>query len=126
MNRYNATFGYPMLLVMMMAGGAIAQAPGDHHPAGYYLVFADEFDGRELNRHVWCTRYIYAGGSMPQIPDAVCQADKRGTLDRLNDEQQRYVDMSRDGRKCMRSPMAGCRWWPPRRAARLKLRTNRR
>lgn len=99
MNRYNATFGCPMLLVMMMASGAIAQAPGDHHPAGYYLVFADEFDGRELNRQVWCTRYIYAGGALPQIPDAVCQADKRGTLDRLNDEQQRYVDMSRDGRK---------------------------
>jgi hypothetical protein len=96
MNRCRVTVGLSLLVWM---GGAVAQAPQDHHPAGYSLVFADEFDGAELNRQLWCTRYIYAGGSSPQMPDAVCQADKRGTLDRLNDERQRYVDTNREGRR---------------------------
>jgi beta-glucanase (GH16 family) len=45
-------------------------------PAGYGLVFNDEFSGVELNRRKWFTRYIYGSE----------------TLDRLNDENQRYAD----------------------------------
>jgi beta-glucanase (GH16 family) len=45
-------------------------------PAGYSLVFNDEFSGTELNRRKWFTRYIYGSE----------------TLDRLNDENQRYAD----------------------------------
>lgn len=47
-----------------------------HVPWGYVLEFNDEFNGNALNRSKWFTRYIHAGG----------------TLDRLNDEQQRYRD----------------------------------
>lgn len=47
-----------------------------HAPAGYELVFNDEFNGSTLNKSKWWTRMIYSGG----------------TQDRLNDEQQRYRD----------------------------------
>jgi beta-glucanase (GH16 family) len=43
-------------------------------PPGYVKVFADEFDEPRLNTAKWWTRYIYGDG----------------TLDFLNDEQQRY------------------------------------
>lgn len=43
-------------------------------PAGYNKVFGDEFDEARLDNGRWWTRYIYADG----------------TLDFLNDEQQRY------------------------------------
>ena len=43
-------------------------------PTGYTLVFGDEFDEAELDTSKWWTRYVYSDG----------------TLDRLNDEQQRY------------------------------------
>lgn len=49
---------------------------GSHVPPGYTLAFNDEFNGTELNRSKWFTRYIYGGG----------------TVDRLNDEKQRYRD----------------------------------
>ncbi len=45
-------------------------------PKGYGLVFNDEFNGPELDRKKWFTRYIYSGG----------------TLDRLNQENERYAD----------------------------------
>jgi O-antigen/teichoic acid export membrane protein/beta-glucanase (GH16 family) len=45
-------------------------------PPGYGLVFNDEFSGTALNAQKWFTRYIYASE----------------TLDRLNDENQRYAD----------------------------------
>jgi len=45
-------------------------------PPGYAMVFNDEFDGPELNRKKWFTRYI----------------SNNETLDRLNDENQRYAD----------------------------------
>lgn len=62
------------------------------------LVFSDEFDGPELNRNIWCTRYIYGGGSELQVPDDSCQPiPGSGTLDFLNDERQRYVDFNRSG-----------------------------
>jgi len=47
-------------------------------PSGYVKVFADEFDGAALDTTKWWTRYIYGGPDGP------------GTLDFLNDEQQRY------------------------------------
>ena len=49
---------------------------GSYVPAGYALAFNDEFNGTALNRAKWFTRYIYAAG----------------TMDHLNDEQQRYRD----------------------------------
>jgi O-antigen/teichoic acid export membrane protein/beta-glucanase (GH16 family) len=45
-------------------------------PPGYGLVFNDEFSGTALNGKKWFTRYIYSSE----------------TLDRLNDENQRYAD----------------------------------
>lgn len=47
-----------------------------HVPPGYLLAFNDEFNGTALNTRKWFTRFIQAGG----------------TLDKLNDEQQRYTD----------------------------------
>lgn len=83
---------------MLLASGAVwAQDSADHHPDGYELVFSDEFEGQELNRQHWCTRYVYGGGPTPQVRDAECQAHGRGTLDRLNDERQRYVDVNSQG-----------------------------
>jgi beta-glucanase (GH16 family) len=49
---------------------------GSYVPAGYTLIFNDEFNGTALNRSKWFTRYIYMNE----------------TADRLNDEQQRYAD----------------------------------
>lgn len=68
--------------VSLVARTAIAQTEavstqaGSYVPAGYALAFNDEFSGSSLNRSRWFTRYIQASG----------------TLDRLNDEQQRYRD----------------------------------
>lgn len=49
---------------------------GSFVPPGYALVFNDEFSGTTLDRAKWFTRYIYSSE----------------TLDRLNDENQRYAD----------------------------------
>ena len=49
---------------------------GSFVPAGYRLVFNDEFDGTALDRSRWFTRYI--------------QGSETG--DRLNDENQIYTD----------------------------------
>jgi beta-glucanase (GH16 family) len=43
-------------------------------PPGYVKVFSDEFNREQLDTQKWWTRYIYSGG----------------TLDFLNDEQERY------------------------------------
>jgi beta-glucanase (GH16 family) len=51
---------------------------GSYVPAGYALVFNDEFNGTTLNRRKWFTRYI----------------NSNETTDRLNDEKQRYRDNS--------------------------------
>jgi beta-glucanase (GH16 family) len=56
----------------------VASTTGSYLPAGYALVFNDEFSGTSLNRQKWFTRYIY----------------DNETRDRLNDEQQRYRDNS--------------------------------
>ncbi|MEY4514739.1 MAG: hypothetical protein RLZZ450_6861 [Pseudomonadota bacterium] len=78
---------------------AAGSAAGDHHPDGYTLLFSDEFEASELDRGKWCTRYVYGGGPALQVPDAECQRGGDGTLDFLNDEQQRYVDTNRDKKK---------------------------
>jgi len=44
--------------------------------AGWQMVFEDNFDGSSLDLSKWYTRFIY----------------NQGTLDHLNDEQQRYRD----------------------------------
>jgi beta-glucanase (GH16 family) len=49
---------------------------GSFVPSGYALVFNDEFEGNRLDTSKWFTRYIYGSE----------------TLDRLNDENQRYTD----------------------------------
>ena len=55
---------------------SIVSLEGSSVPAGYALAFNDEFNGTALNRSKWFTRYMYASE----------------TLDRLNDEKQRYRD----------------------------------
>jgi beta-glucanase (GH16 family) len=83
-------------VVMLAALLPLVLVACDSHPAGYELVFSDEFDGTQLDRSAWCTRYIYGGGPAPQ-PDPQCQRNGDGNLDFLNDEQQRYVDTNRNG-----------------------------
>lgn len=73
------------------------KATDDHLPEYSELVFEDNFDGTTLDRSKWCTRYIYSGGPAPQVPDLDCQRFNGGTLDYLNDEQQRYVDVNSKG-----------------------------
>jgi beta-glucanase (GH16 family) len=71
----------------------------DLHPSGYGLVFNDEFDGTTLDRSKWCTRFVFGGGAGMQVPDSGCAGPNgnTGTLDFLNDEQQRYVDTNTNG-----------------------------
>ncbi len=54
----------------------IGAGPGNSPwvPAGYDMVFDDEFDGSALDTSKWWTRYVYSDG----------------TLDTLNDEKQQY------------------------------------
>src|ERR1700675_1272820 len=44
--------------------------------AGWEMVFSDEFNGETLDRNKWATRYLY----------------QNETMDRFNDESQRYRD----------------------------------
>ena len=77
---------------------AAASVPiNDHVPAGYQLHFWDDFDGSSLDRSRWCTRYPYGSGPAVQVADAECTSNGQGTLDFLNDEQQRYVDFNSRG-----------------------------
>ncbi|WP_088289224.1 ricin-type beta-trefoil lectin domain protein [Kineosporia sp. A_224] len=78
---------------------AAAALSEDFHPAGMVLKFGDEFDGTALDRGRWCTRYQYGGGValQPGFTDAACTPGGSGTLDFLNDEQQRYRDVSTTG-----------------------------
>jgi beta-glucanase (GH16 family) len=54
----------------------IASMEGSHVLPGYALAFNDEFNGNELNRGKWFTRYVYQNGG----------------LDYLKDEKQRFRD----------------------------------
>ncbi len=82
----------------------------DPHPAGYSMVFDDEFSGTALDRSLWCTRYMYDGGPQLQVPDQSCleqdpdTGDTLGTLDTLGgngsesgQEAQVYRDFNVDG-----------------------------
>ena len=82
------------------AGGAPRDAGVETGDAGgYTLVFSDEFTGSGLDRSKWCTRYVYGGGAALQVRDSACTGPDgySGTLDFLNDEQQRYVDFNTKG-----------------------------
>lgn len=63
------------LIMLGALWGALSHALPSH-AAGFSLVFRDEFNGTTLDRDKWATRYIYADG----------------TMDHLNDEQQRFRD----------------------------------
>ncbi|HEY7072367.1 MAG TPA: glycoside hydrolase family 16 protein [Acidimicrobiales bacterium] len=80
------------VLTLLALVSPIVAAGCDTHPEGYTLAFSDEFDGTQLDRSLWCTRYIYGGGPALQVPDAACSRNGDGTLDWLNDEQERYRD----------------------------------
>lgn len=73
------------------------QAVSDYVPAGYSIVFSDNFDGSSLDRSRWCTRFAYGSGPTPQVLDTECTYNGLGTMDFLNDEQQRYVDTNTAG-----------------------------
>ncbi len=79
------------------AGTVATKAVGDYVPSGYQLFFSDEFNGSSLDRSRWCTRYPYGSGPIPQVMDGACTSNGQGTLDFLNDEQQRYVDFNTRG-----------------------------
>jgi beta-glucanase (GH16 family) len=82
---------------LTMAAAAAPSATTEEPPAGYRLIFAEEFDGAELNRKQWCTRYVYGGGPRTERPDSECEVKGAGNLDFLNDEKQRYRDTSSSG-----------------------------
>jgi len=63
------------LVTLGALSGALFQATVAH-AGGFSTVFRDEFNGTELDPGEWATRYIYADG----------------TMDHLNDEQQRFTD----------------------------------
>lgn len=65
-------FGRHALIAQAWAGSGTGNSA--YVPPGYVKVFADEFSEPQLDTGKWWTRYIYNGG----------------TLDFLNDEQQRY------------------------------------
>ena len=85
-------------LVALLVALPLIAVSCDSHPPGYELVFQDEFDGTQLDRDTWCTRYIYGGGATPTT-DPECTRNGDGNLDFLNDEQQRYVDTNRNGQR---------------------------
>ena len=71
----------------------------DAVPTGFQLVYAEEFSTAKLDRTQWCTRYGWGGGAQPQVVDAECIWLDPAGGDWLNDEQQRYVDVNRQGRE---------------------------
>lgn len=64
------------LLGCMLAAACVVVFTAPAHAGGLRLAFQDEFDGDELDRSRWATRYIYADG----------------TLDKLDSELQNYRD----------------------------------
>ena len=73
---------------------------GDYRPDGYdTLFFSDEFNGTELDRSKWCTRFVWGGGPPLQVADSECtKFPGMGVLDYANaDEQQRYRDFNNNG-----------------------------
>ena len=75
----------------------VAGPTGDFRPDGFdTLFFSDEFNGTELDRDKWCTRFVWGGGPALQIPDEECTKHiGQGTLDYANiDEEQRYRDIN--------------------------------
>ncbi len=87
---------------------AVGNAGADYALPGYSLIFSDEFEGTELDRSLWCTRYMYDGGVFPepQVPDEACMGvDPEtgallGTLDTLGgngQEEQVYRDFNANG-----------------------------
>ena len=82
------------------ATSAVAGPTGDYRPDGYdTLFFSDEFNGTELDRTKWCTRFVWGGGPPLQVADAECtKFPGMGVLDYANaDEQQRYRDFNNNG-----------------------------
>ena len=71
----------------------MAPPAADHAPAGYQLVFADEFSTATLDRGQWCTRFGWDGGAKPQVVDQACVWRDPGGLDFLNDEFNRQLDL---------------------------------
>jgi beta-glucanase (GH16 family) len=87
----------------------VANRASSTAPAGYRLIFADEFGGSRLDRGAWCTRYMWEAVPYKplQVPDDEClwtSADGHvfGNLDTLGgngQEQEVYVDTNADGEK---------------------------
>ena len=66
----------PLLLGLALAAFVAIPPTLAAPPEGYVKVWGDEFDEPNLDAGKWYTRYVYNGG----------------TLDHLNDEQERYRD----------------------------------
>ncbi|MGB7301966.1 MAG: hypothetical protein WBD34_21805, partial [Burkholderiaceae bacterium] len=72
----------------------------DYAALGYALLFAEEFNGTELNRSRWCTRLIYGGGPPLQVPDSQCTQFGQGTADvAATDNAQRFRDINSLGER---------------------------
>ncbi|SDZ61994.1 Glycosyl hydrolases family 16 [Asanoa ishikariensis] len=94
----------------------VGNATADQHPAGYKLVYGDEFAGRALDRDKWCTRYMYDGGTESAAEQAKIDPSclgrdpvtgtTLGTLDTLGgngtapgQEAQVYRDVNAGGKR---------------------------
>jgi beta-glucanase (GH16 family) len=85
-------------LALAAVGGSKVAAQAAPAP-GYSLIWNDEFNGTELDRGLWCTRYAHGGGAALEYDDAQCTGPdgKLGTGDFLKDERQRYRDHNSRG-----------------------------
>ena len=94
----------------------VGNAHADQHPAGYRLLYRDEFAGTRLDRSKWCTRYMYDGGTETPAEQAEIHPGclgrdpvtgaTLGTLDTLGgngtapgQEAEVYRDLNRDGKR---------------------------
>jgi beta-glucanase (GH16 family) len=79
-------------------GGNSAAAQSAPAP-GYTLLWNDEFNGSDLDRGAWCTRFAQGGGAEPEYDDPECTGPEGngGSGDFLKDERQRYRDHNEDG-----------------------------
>jgi beta-glucanase (GH16 family) len=95
-HRSALTLTLAMIMLLIAAKDTRAEATP---PAGYTLVFSDEFNGSSLDRAAWCTRLAYGNGASLQVEDAECRGPKAigGTGDFLKDERQRYRDYNSRG-----------------------------
>ena len=65
----SARGGSSLLSCLALVLGLLA--PAEALASGWKLVFEDNFDGKELDRKKWATRYIYGGETLDKVNDEI-------------------------------------------------------